>query len=401
MQFFCIYPLDLGMDKLRLERISACALNRIFGYEPRFSIGFMQALGSASAVFDLSESELRSMMGPFSRHQGEINEGAREEAEKELDRLESRGCGFIAYSEAEYPHALKECEDAPAGLYVRTSSPYAEVFGGRPAISIVGTRDISPYGREWCPKIVGAIAQSPVKPTIVSGLAFGVDISAHLAALAMGLPTIAVLPGPINEVYPKSHYVAAGKIATARGSAIVTDYPPGTAPAAHTFVRRNRIIAGMSQATILVESKIKGGGLITCRLAQGYGRDVFALPGRIDDVRSAGCNMLLSEKVAEPISSLDNLGEQLGLGRYNLRKNKDFSQRISEIYASEKDEARRKAIIETAITIKKRRGITISELCEESGMAYREVAEITGTLECDGVIGIDLMQRCTINPKIC
>ena len=126
------------------------------------------------------------------------------------------------------------------------------------------------YGREFCTRIVRTLAQAPDRPAIVSGLALGVDITAHLAALDAGLPTIAVIPVGIDDIYPPSHRIAAGRIAAAEGSAIVTDYPPGTAPLQINFIRRNRIIAGLSEATVVVESKAKGGSLVTANIAFSY-----------------------------------------------------------------------------------------------------------------------------------
>lgn len=384
------------MDEIMQERICACALNRIFGYEPKYALGFVQNLGSARAVFSLRESEVDGLLGPCSKYKGRVNAGALEEAEKELERLRERGLGFLAITEDDYPLALKEVDDPPVGLYVRSSSPFPELFGKRPAIAIVGTRDISPYGKEMCPAIVSALARAPMQPSIVSGMAFGVDIRAHLAALDCGLPTIGVLPGGIDEVYPGVHGPAAAKIAAAPGSGLVTDYPPGTRPQAFTFLRRNRLIAGLCRATILVESKARGGGMITCRLAQGYGREVFALPGRIDDLRSEGCNILIREKLAEAISSLDGLGRQLGLGQYTSGKKADFAERLDRLYRGHPQKA---SLTGLALLIRRRRGITLDELCRVSGRSYRQVAGTAGTLEADGIIDIDLLQRCTINAK--
>ena len=124
---------------------------------------------------------------------------------------------------------------------------------------------------------------------IVSGLALGVDITAHAAALEGGLPTVGVSPVGIDDVYPRRHVPFVERMCATPGCALVTDYPPGTFPAAFSFIRRNRIIAGLAGSTVLIESRIKGGGMITARLAAGYGRDVFAVPGRIDDIRSQGC----------------------------------------------------------------------------------------------------------------
>ena len=385
------------MDRLHKERVSACALLHICGDAPRAASGMIRALGSASAVFELQEDDRLSLLGPSCRFRDRINEWERDSAEKELDRLAGLGFGFISFSEDCYPRLLKDCNDAPAGLYIRSSSPPESLFGGNPPISVVGTRDISPYGKEWCPRIVGAIASSESPPAIVSGLAFGVDISAHMAALAYGIPTIAVIPVGIDSIYPRSHSTAADKICSSPGSAVITDYPPGTAIYTGNFLRRNRIIAGISRATILIESKAKGGGTMTARLAAGYGRDVFALPGRIDDVRSAGCNALLGEKAAEPVTSLGLLVEALGLGAGKDPAVHDFKAEIGRI--PDCDEASAEALSSLAGTIAANRGITTDELCRVTGLEYGTIISMAHILECVGIIEIDLLQRCSIHVK--
>lgn len=380
------------------ETICACALNRVFGYEPRISLRLVQELGSAEAVFDLSPEEIDGLLGPYSKYRGQIRREMLEKEEKELALLGENGCRFLPYTSPDYPGMLRECEDPPAGLYVKCTGDMSAVFNSRPAVAVVGTRDMSPYGREWCVKIVDALSQAPAKPAIVSGLAFGVDITAHMAALGYGLPTIAVLPNGIETVYPSAHRVAAAKIASSPGSALVTDYPPGTGPVAFTFIRRNRIIAALSGTTILVESKARGGGLITARLASSYGREVLALPGRLDDPRSAGCNALIGEKTAEPVVNLRDLGEQAGLGRFNLRKKKDFMARTGQLYRNLPD-GERLPLLNAARAIKENRGITAEELCPVLGLPYSAVSALTCTLESDGVIHTDLLGRCTINDK--
>ena len=387
------------MEDMVKERIGAAALGRIFGYEPLYVSGIISRLGSASSVFDLSAREADEVLGPHSKYRGKINRAAFEGAAEELHRLESMGCRFIACTEESFPSLLRDCPDCPAGLYYRSSSSAEELFSDRPAIAVVGTRDISPYGREWTRKIVDACSQAPAKPVIVSGLAFGVDVTAHLAALDGGLGTIAVLPCGIDDLYPAAHRMAAERIASSPGSALVTDYPPGTSPVAFTFVRRNRIIAGLAGCTVLVESKASGGGLITCRLADSYGRDVFALPGRVDDPRSAGCNALIRARTAEAITGLAGLGEQLGLGRYELRRRKDFRSLVEEFYRTRAGASELDSICSLAEMIAIRRGIGLEELCYLSGKPYNEVARIAVRLESDGFICTDLTGRCTINAR--
>jgi len=348
-------------------------------------------------VFDIDGKGLDELFGPYGKHRELVNRGALEDAVRELERLEGLGYRFVSITEPDYPALLRECEDAPAGLYVRGRSELAAIFNRGPGIAVVGTRDITPYGSEWCTRIVRTVAQAPSRPTIVSGLAIGVDVTAHLAALAEGIPTIAVIPTGIEDVYPSRHRVVAEKIASAPGSALITDYPPGSQPLPVNFLRRNRIIAGMSGSTILVESKTKGGGTLTARLASGYGRDVFCLPGRVDDIRSAGCNLLIQEKIAEPIISLATLPEALGLGRYHRRRKADLEAEVRKRYGG--DGKLLPKILTVITEIRKHRGVDLDELCRLSGLDFPEVNEITGLLESDGIICTDILRRCSINLK--
>ena len=388
------------MDKELIGKLSAIALNDIFGYEPELTHRIIDALGSPEAVFSLPDEERLRVFGPYSKYAGKINDGSLEKAEKQLDRLNADGYRVVSIMEAEYPSLLRECEDCPAVLYVRSMTDAKDLFGGGQAVSVVGTRDISLYGKEWCTRIVRAISQMPVRATIVSGLAIGVDVTAHLAALACGLPTVAVLPVGINDVYPRRHSVIADKIASAPGSALVTDFPPDTPVTVYNFLRRNRIIAGLSQSTVLVESKAKGGGTMTARLAAGYQRNVFALPGRIDDVRSAGCNRLLREKIAEPVDSLESLPEMLGLGHRAGRNKSDIGAAVRARYAGMLGDDEVSLLSELAVLIGKKRGISLDEICECGKMSYSEAARYAGILESDGFICIDLLQRCSVNPEI-
>ena len=387
------------MDKTRLELAGALALNRIFGFEPKYSVRLIENLGSAAAVFSLSSDELRSIFGPCSKYSGSINTDALEKADREIDYLKSIGAVFVPLTSPDFPQLLKECEDAPAGLYVRSASTPAEIFNSRGKIAIVGTRDLSLYGKEWSERTVRAIACSPSRPSIVSGLALGVDISAHMAALACKLPTIAVLPVGIHSVYPASHRTAAGKIAEFPGGALVTDYPPGTPPNQLNFLRRNRIIAGMSSATILIESRLKGGGMMTARLAAGYGRTVLALPGRADDLRSQGCNQLLKEKVAEPLFPLTSLSADLGLESFNMRRSHGIEDAVRAHYSGLADTQTVTLLCRIAAEIKKNRGITPEGLSEAVALPYREAAAMVGMLESDGFVSTDLLQRCVINVR--
>lgn len=381
------------------EKACLCALNRIFGFEPKIALALISFLGNATEVFALDPGERDRILGPHSKHRGCMTGKALAEAYAELERLKSQGITFIGYDEAGYPELLKECEDPPVGLYINSSTPADQLWTDRKPIAIVGTRDISPYGKEWCERLVRALADTPQedRPVIVSGLALGTDVCAHRTALECGLPTIAVMATGQDSIYPARHEHVARQIAEAPGSALMTDYPPGTAPLAVHFLRRNRIIAGLSEAVVLIESKIKGGGMMTARLADSYNRDVFALPGRVDDIRSQGCNFLIRNKTASPLISIEDFIKEMGMtaGRKN-RKESD-TDRLARLYKGSLTDDRITVMSRILLAIRKERGITIDDIAVRLGMEYHKVAQMTGMLETDGVITTDLLQRCFIN----
>ena len=310
------------------EKAHLCALNRIFGFEPRLGLALISHFGSASGIFQQDKDEIDRILGPYSKYKGKITTSAADQAADELHSLSLRGITFEGITESTYPPLLMDCEDAPIGLYIKTQTPVSDLWKPE-SISIVGTRDISLYGRDWCRRIVQGLSRTESRPSIISGLALGVDIEAHRTAIEEGLPTIAIMATGPDSIYPYRHRSFAEKIASTPGCALVTDYPPGTAPLAIHFLRRNRIIAGLGKATILVESKSKGGGMMTCRLAFSYNREIYALPGRADDICSQGCNELIREKIAEPITSISSLTMSLGLNSYARNDNSHCKKLIS------------------------------------------------------------------------
>ena len=379
------------------EKACLCALNRIFGFEPKIALAIISHLGSASEVFRLSSKEIDSLTGPYSRYRGLIVPKAMEDSAIELERLSKEGISFCGWTEDTYPDLLRECADAPIGLYVRSGTPAETLWKPARRIAIVGTRDISPYGLEWCSKTVEGIADTKQKPLIVSGLALGTDICAHRKALDNGLPPIAVMPTGPDAVYPHRHLAFADDMCRRPGCALITDYPPRTAPLPVNFLRRNRIIAGLSHATVLIESKIKGGGMMTARLAFSYDRDVFALPGRVDDIRSQGCNKMISEKIAEPLVSIDGFIRSVGLDETAIHMQGGAPDVDLEIAFGDrlgKDAVREMAALLECI--RRSRGATIEELGAMTGIEYGKASSLTGMLELEGFISIDLLQRCSI-----
>ena len=371
-------------------------MNRIFGFEPKIGLELISNLGSASALFNLDSRELDHLIGPYSKYRDRISREAVYMEAEELEKLESSGITFCGWTDDCYPQLLKECEDPPIGLYIRSSTPLDELWKPQARIAVVGTRDISPYGKEWCERIVRSLALTENRPVIVSGLALGTDITAHRTALEQGLPTIGVMATGPEEVYPFRHREFAQRLVHTPGCALISDYPPGTSPVALNFLRRNRIIAGLSDATLLIESKIRGGGMMTSRLAYSYNREVYALPGRVDDVCSQGCNELIRRKIAEPITSEKHLAESLGLTFCRCTPAAGIMQRLETAYGGMLSGERMSLMAQIIRTIMTRRGITLDELPDATGIDYRSVAEIVGILEIDGFIRIDVLRRCRI-----
>ena len=378
------------------EKAYLCALNRIFGFKPKIALALISHFGSASEVFTLKDREIDMVLGPYSSYATSLRLASVETEARELERLARDSISFVGWTENEYPELLKQCEDSPVGLYIRSRTPAHELFRPRKEIAIVGTRDISLYGREWCDKTVHALSLCDERPRIISGLAFGTDICAHKAAIENNLETIAVMATGPDQIYPYRHKEFALRMCETPGCALITDYPPGTAPLAIHFLRRNRIIAGMSEALLLIESKIKGGGMATSRLAFSYDRDVYALPGRVDDIRSQGCNYLIKSKIADPITSTDELIRSLGMKSSGKRSPANLKNTLATTYSGRFAEDRISMMAALLLVIREERGITLEDLCSRCGMDYGLVATLTGTLETDGFISIDLMQRCSI-----
>ena len=268
----------------------------------------------------------------------------------------------------------------------------------------MGTRNATPYGLRQCEWLVQALSGVKEKPGVVSGLAFGVDICAHRAALCAGLPTWAVMATGVDALYPWQHRDDALRMEIQPGCALVSDYPLGTGALAIHFIRRNRIIAGLSRATLLVESKDKGGGMITARLAFDYGREVYAVPGRMEDACSQGCNRLIAEKVAEAVCTpgqwIDSLGFSCS-GRSAVRPDAcsgaSDGRSAGERYAGRLPPADISLIVKMLALIRSDSGISFGQLAARLGCPEVKVSTLAAMLEADGLILADLLGRCRIH----
>ena len=225
------------------------------------------------------------------------------EAEIELNYIQKNNIETFYFEDKAYPEKLKHCIDAPILIFKEGNFNLLN----QPIISVVGTRKITSYGRDFCEKLISDL--KPYNPIIVSGFAYGVDICAHKAALKNELQTIAVLAHGFEEIYPKSHKKYVADIN--KNGGFITDFWHNDELQRENFLKRNRIVAGISEATIIIESAEKGGSLVTADIANSYSRDVFAVPGRSTDNLSKGCNDLIKRNKAAILTSATDLVEML------------------------------------------------------------------------------------------
>ncbi|MBT8294709.1 MAG: DNA-processing protein DprA [Eudoraea sp.] len=220
-------------------------------------------------------------------------------AELEYEFILKSRLSYSYFMDVDYPKYLKHCIDGPILLFKKGNIELEH----RKIISIVGTRNSTSYGRDFCEEFIENIA--PLDPVIVSGFAYGIDICAQRAALKHGLQTIACVAHGLNQIYPKAHHKYVDEIC--KNGGFVTEFWSASNPDRENFLKRNRIIAGISEATIVIESAEKGGSLVTADMANNYNRDVFAVPGRVKDKYSLGCNNLIKAQKAHMLSSAADL----------------------------------------------------------------------------------------------
>lgn len=227
-------------------------------------------------------------------------------AEKEIEFIQKHKIDTFFYSDNNFPRRLKNCVDAPILIYSKGKMNLDE----QRIISIVGTRNATGYGKRVCDDMVQQFSERNYKILVISGLAYGIDIQAHKSALKYNVPTVGVVAHGLDRLYPSLHKETAKKMV--KNGGLVTDFISGTEISPPNFLRRNRIIAGLADATIIVESAKKGGALVTADIASSYNRDVFAFPGRAGDLYSKGCNQLIRNNGATLIEGIDDLEYFMG-----------------------------------------------------------------------------------------
>jgi DNA processing protein len=272
------------------------ALQKVEGVGDIVAKKLISHCGNAETIFKTKSSQLSSIDGIGSVLLSKLkNKSIFEKAEAELKFIKNNEINVAFFQDEKYPERLKHCIDGPLLLF---SSGNID-FKTRKIISIVGTRQITSQGTEFCKKLISDLA--PLNPIIVSGFAYGVDIVAHQAAMEHDLQTIGVVAHGLDQIYPSVHKKYVAKME--KNGGFLTEFWSGTNPEKENFVKRNRIVAGMSEATIVIESADKGGSLITANLANDYNRDVFAVPGRTSDKLSQGCNNLIKTQKANLLTS--------------------------------------------------------------------------------------------------
>lgn len=255
-------------------------ISKLGGIEPLFK----DSIHAISKKAEMNPSLLKQMN----------REHALEEAKHHETFIEKQEITPLFYQDSNYPQRLKQCSDAPILLFNKGTTN----LNHERIVAIVGTRYATEYGRSVCEEIIEGLAEKNV--VVVSGLAYGIDICVHQLCVKHGIPTIGVLGHGLDRIYPREHTSTAQKMLQNGG--LLTEYLSGTKPDRENFPMRNRIVAGMSDATIVIESKESGGSLITAELANDYSRDVFAIPGNIGQIYSKGCNLLISKQKAHLIT---------------------------------------------------------------------------------------------------
>lgn len=296
LKVFCnlrIKKLEMDMEELQY----ALALQAAKGIGSVRAKKLIVEHGSAVNLFKAYQKNKDTYRSLFSKE-------ALVKAEKELEKSISKKLECLYFQDEKYPKYLLNCVDAPLILFKdggKTINNYSKV------ISIVGTRNITTYGRDFCKELITSLKE--YNPLIVSGYAFGIDICAHLEALKNDVATLAVLAHGYGTVYPKEHKQFYNEVKESGG--FLSEFTFDEPPYRNNFLKRNRIVAGMSQATIIVESAQKGGSLVTADIANSYDKDVFAVPGRATDIYSKGCNDLIKNHKAALITSGEDLIRQL------------------------------------------------------------------------------------------
>lgn len=354
------------------------ALSFLEGIGPHTANAILNHFGSAAAFFQADADTCRQagLNKELADHLPKLTDEAYRRAEKELKLAQEHHIRILCREDAEYPNALRFCEDAPVVLYCK-----GNLLQGTPhGIAIVGTRRATSYGQEQTEQMVECLKNDHIH--IISGLALGIDTFAHEASLANHIPTWAVLAHGLEHIYPEQNRGLADRILE-QGGAILSEMPLFTVIKAGLFPRRNRIIAGLAQVTVVVESAIQGGAMHTAREADSYQRTVFAVPGRNIDPWSKGCNFLIRTGKAILLQSAEDIRRELG---YSEHSQGDLFAQLSEEKGAGiqfMPTPEQKVLLDV---FQKTNPVSVDLLQERSGKPVHEMLPVLLQLEMNGII---------------
>ncbi len=353
------------------EKRYQIALTMIPGVGDILTKQLISYCGSARAVFEGPKAKLKKIPGVGDKLISTIHTtNLLARADEHIENCLKQQVTISFYTDSDYPTRLKRINDAPPLIYWKGKKP----LDFKKTVGIVGTRNATQYGKSVVEEICAALASQKSIAT-VSGLAYGIDIAAHRASLKNNIPSIGVLAGGLDKIYPAVHSNTALEMTTE--GALLSENPLGTKPDAHLFPARNRIIAGLSDALIVVEAAEKGGALITANIAYSYDKDVFAVPGNINNTYSAGCNKLITTQRAIPYTRIEDLLSNMNWDMdeaESKRKSPDFSQFSAE---------ERKVL---SILQESPAGIMIDQLAWKSQVTINQLASVLLNLEFKGAV---------------
>lgn len=326
--------------------------------------------GTAEAVFNTKRKELESIEGIGTIRANSIKSFHDfNSSEEEIKFIEKYKITPLFITDKNYPQRLLNCYDNPILLFYRGNAS----LNTSKIIALVGTRNNSDYGKMVCEKMIEDLTDQNI--LVVSGLAFGIDTIAHRSALKNDLETVAVLAHGLDKIYPSQNKSLAKQMIEQGG--LLTEFISHTNPDKQNFPRRNRIVAGMSDAIVVIETGAKGGSLITAELANGYNKDVFAIPGRTNDIKSEGCNYLIKNNKAALITNADDLLENMGWKEQKKSSVKKQRELFIELTTDER------VIVDI---LQQTESIQIDELYFKSGLSSSAIASALLTLEMQGVV---------------
>ena len=359
------------------EILNTIVLTRLNYYTLAGLLELYRRIGSATAILE-HKNDIQDILPDASPRLIEAlknTDEARRRAEVELEYDLRYGIQPLCLNDEHYPQRLKECDDAPLMLFYKGNANLNQ----QRIINIVGTRHCTPYGEDIIRHFITELKQLSPRVLIVSGLAYGVDINAHRQALANGYETVAVLAHGLDDLYPSRHRETAIRMIEQGG--LITEFLTQTNADKINFVRRNRIVAGMSDACILIESAAKGGGLITTGISQAYGRDVFAFPGRIGDTYSEGCNNLIRHNGAGLITSASDFVQDMGWQDDTILM-KAHQQGIERSLFPELS-AEEQAVVNV---LTRNNDLQINMISTQSGIDIGKLTALLFTLEMKGIL---------------